>query len=266
MGQREITEKIRGLSEGIFSSVVDLVLFSIYFGFEFASAGYSAKSWKSTEKALEDLSELNYLTIRRGLYYLKQKGFVKTIKQVVGEEITLPRITKEGKQRLKALIPSYREKRTWDGRIYLITYDIPINNNAQRDSLRDFLKKIGCAALQKSIWISPYNPKQLIKDFVRENNLDENLILISSLEKEGTIGNTTLPRLLNQIYKLEELNERYKAFLNLVGKGVIKTKEQIAFSYLAILRDDPQIPFELLPPGWKGDKAYQVFKNYIGRD
>ena len=31
-------------------------------------------------------------------------------------------------------------------------------------------------------------------------------------------------------------------------------------SYLAILKDDPQLPFSLLPPWWKGDSAYQKVK------
>ncbi len=33
--------------------------------------------------------------------------------------------------------------------------------------------------------------------------------------------------------------------------------------YLSIVRNDPQLPFELLQDGYLGDEAYLVYKNLI---
>ncbi|MBU1327173.1 hypothetical protein KKB64_04890 [Patescibacteria group bacterium] len=33
-----------------------------------------------------------------------------------------------------------------------------------------------------------------------------------------------------------------------------------ATRYLSILRDDPQLPFQLLPDNWLGLKAYQLYR------
>ena len=228
MGQKEIAGKVKEITDGIVGSAVDLALLSIYFSFEFATSGYSSRGWKADEKALNTLSELNYQTIKRSYRRLKQKGMIKITKQKISEELILPQITKEGKKRLESIIPHY-------------------------------LKKIGCGLLQKSVWITPYNPKGLIKKFVDKNKLGDELVLVSSLQKDGSVGIMSLPDLLERVYKLSDLNERYIDFISLTESERL-TREQAIFSYLSILKDDPQIPFKLLPYDWKGDKAYQFFK------
>ena len=259
MGQKEIAGKVKEITDGIVGSAVDLALLSIYFSFEFATSGYSSRGWKADEKALNTLSELNYQTIKRSYRRLKQKGMIKITKQKISEELIFPQITKEGKKRLESIIPQYQETRTWDDRVYIITYDLPVERNNDRDKLRNYLKKIGCGLLQKSVWITPYNPKGLIKKFVDKNKLGDELVLVSSLQKDGSVGIMSLPDLLERVYKLSDLNERYIDFISLTESERL-TREQAIFSYLSILKDDPQIPFKLLPYDWKGDKAYQFFK------
>ncbi|HLE49276.1 MAG TPA: PaaX family transcriptional regulator C-terminal domain-containing protein [Patescibacteria group bacterium] len=263
MGQKDISEKVKSITEGVISTSVDLALVSIFYGIEFASSGYSGRGFGASEKALDKISQINYKTIKRSVYYLKRKGLIKTVKQKINEGLTLPSITKEGKDRLNIILPRYHKKRTWDGKIYLITYDFPIDKNVERDNLRDYIKKLGCGILQKSVWITPYNPTGLIESFVKGNNIDNELILISSLEKGETVGGLNLSELLEKVYGLEELNNSYERFINLIKSREIKSKDQIAFSYLAILRNDPQLPFEILPYDWKGDRAYRLFKNIL---
>ena len=244
---------IKKISEGVLEKAVDVTLVSIFYGFEFGFTG--GKGEKVEAEAFKSLEDFNYQTIRRSFTYLRQKGFIQSVK----EELTLPKITAEGKRRLESLIPRYDEKRTWDSRIYLITYDLPIERNNERSYLRDLLKKIGCGMLQQSVWLTPYNPTKLIQEFVEERNLGEDLILVSSLGKGRTIGDWSLEELVERVYDVQELNERYKMFIFEVKKGEL-LRTQLIFTFLSILKDDPQLPFKLLLEDWAGERAYQLFQ------
>ena len=251
-GQKEVSEKVKEISEGVVANAVDLMLVSIYYSFEFAIAGYGY-GWKAGYKAQDTRAGVNYKTLRRAHAHLRQKGLVQYVK----EKNVLPKITREGKKRLFSLMPRYDKKRVWNGRIYLVTYDLPVANNKDRNLLREFLKRIGCGMLQHSVWITPYNPIKLIEEFVMEKDLDKELILVSSLGKDGTIGGMELSELVEQVYKLSELNYRYIEFMESVRRGKMP-KDQIIFTYFSILKDDPQLPFKLLPEDWVGDEAYKL--------
>ena len=68
--------------------------------------------------------------------------------------------------------------------------------------------------------------------------------------------------LVNRVYKLDQLNQRYSEFIFWVRKGRLD-KKQIAFKFLSILADDPQLPFDILPYNWLGNKAYKLFKKHV---
>ena len=240
-------------SEGFLSKAVDLILISIYFGFEFAATGYG-NGWKAEAKSHEVLSELNYKTLKRAAKHLKQKGLVKTLK----EKLELPDITEEGKEKIYRTIPKYNKRRLWDGIIYIITYDIPTKRNAQRNLLREFLRRIDCAPLQQSVWVTAYNPKKKIKDFVDEHNL-QGFVVVSSLGKDGAIGDTQVSEIMREVYTLDNLNKRYKDFIVKAGMES-QPKHSLVFSYLSILKQDPQLPYDLLPQKWLGTHAHEVFE------
>jgi phenylacetic acid degradation operon negative regulatory protein len=148
----------------------------------------------------------------------------------------------------------------WDGKIYLVAYDIPRESNKDRNLFRRFLKRIGCGMLQHSVWVTAYTPNKLINEFIYERGLDDELIIVSSVGKDGTVGDTTLQELMEKVYGLSNLNERYLLFIEKVEKGELSTMREVVFSYLSILKDDPQIPFELLPRNWLGDTACKIYE------
>ncbi len=69
--------------------------------------------------------------------------------------------------------------------------------------------------------------------------------------------------LVQKVYKLDSLNERYEKFL--ARAKVNPANPWLKLEYLAILRDDPQLPFELLPSNWKGKEANSVYER-IGKN
>lgn len=246
--------RLKSISEGILERAVDMALVLVYFNLEVAPLVRNKRNLIE-RKVDEDLEKFNYQNLKRAFLQLRRNGLIQTFK----EKNALDEITKIGLEKLKNIIPFYDEKRVWDGKIYIITYDIPEKLRSKRNHLREFLKKIGCGNLQQSIWLTPYNPINLINKFVSENDISDELIIVSSLGKNGTIGNSTLLELVERVYHLEEINRKYFEFISIIKENKEK-RFKLIFRYLNILKDDPQLPFSLLPEDWVGDDAYLYFK------
>jgi len=245
-------------SEGLITSVADLVLFQfLFFG---ASLGKSASPpdiWRAYNEASDAWAEVDYEVFKRALQRLRRKGFIETVKE---ETYFKPQLTKQGLKKLQEFIPTYNKKRPWDKRIYLVTYDVAEKRRDERDLLRETLKGLGCAHLQDSVWLTPYNPKGILETFVEEHGLEGSLI-VSDTGTDGAVGNRSLKELIREVYNLDELNERYKDFLYEFSKTQKDASvDTIAAHYLSILKDDPQLPFELLPLDWRGDEAFEFYE------
>lgn len=208
------------------------------------------------DEAKKILDDINYTVIKRAIIQLKRKQLISYKRRHLKKTIT---ITQEGRQRLAKLFPTYKTRRTWDKRIYLITYDIPQNRKNNRELLRSYIKRLGAAMLQESVWLTPYNPREILRSFLEERNLSE-VVIVSDLGTDAIIGDENLKVLIAKIYKLEKLNKRYKDYVQTCQN---QTKPLLwgASLYLSILRDDPQLPFALLPNDWHGDEAYELAKS-----
>lgn len=248
--------KIPQIAEGILARFTDLTLFLIAYNLEVKRPSLAGVE-KGARAAEEFLTEVNYESIKRALRELRRQGLIRTLKKNVME----PEITAAGRRRLSLLLPQYQKRRPWDGAIYLVTYDIPITQNPERALFREFLRKIGCGLLQESIWVTPYNPTELVKEFVNDKNL-AGTVLVSVLGKDGSIGGMTLEELIENVYSIAEVNEGYKSFLWECERRE-KQKGELVLTYLTVLSDDPQLPFELLPNWWLGDKAYLRFVRLV---
>lgn len=259
MEREEIREKVYDFSCGVVATLIDLVIFSIFYGAEISTAGHSSpKIRQAADDALEGVISLGIdkETIKRAIWKATHRHLIRRPKK--GEKFW--QITKEGKRRLQNVISKYDEKRIWDDHLYLVTYDIIEKRRKERDILRQFLKKIGCGMLQTSVWLTPYNPRGVLKEFIEERKLS-GAVIVSDIGKDGSVGEEDLDDLINRVYKLDQLNERYNEFIYEVRKGRLD-KTQIAFKFLSILSNDPQLPFDLLPYNWLGNKAYKLFKRH----
>lgn len=257
----KISEKIAEFSKGLISSAADLVLFKIYLGADWKLMGESdgGGEWKGLAGAFANMPELTPGKIERALRFLLKQGYIEL---APSEAHLVPQITEEGGKRLDSIFPVYNKERPWDDKFYLINYDIPVGKNSQRDALRNFLKSIGCVMLQSSVWLTPYNPTKSLSKFVEQKGLSESVV-VSVLLDEWGVGGRDISVVLNEVYGLGEVNRRYREFVEgLEGKESLEGEEKMAmaFEYFSILRNDPQIPFELLPEDWAGAQAQEVFE------
>lgn len=252
--REELKRKLDKLSWGLVSRLTDLALLQVYLGASLVMRSrYSSHFLYESFGSIQE--KIDWEKIQRAFHNLRRQGLIEFVRQ---KTFYQPIITQQGKRRLANLLPVYESSRLWDGRLYLISYDIPESKRKDRDLLRDYLQKIGCGCLQASVWITPYNPKETLKDFVEEKGL-KGLVIVSDVGKDGSIGEENIRDLIVKVYQLKELNERYQEFLEEFSKKGV-AKEQVIFAYFSILQDDPQLPFELLPDGWLGEKAYNLYQ------
>lgn len=207
------------------------------------------------------LSRYNSKTIRKSLNNLISRQYLKRNKTKDGITLT---ITREGMKRISERIPSYKETRPWDGYLYLVSYDIPIKSNAKRNILREYLRRIGCGKLQDSLWMTPYNPTEIVHVFVDEQNIP-GTILVSKLGKDGAIGDEDRKNLIARVYAYKTLTDRYEEFINTYTNQKYSSPTQYSIEYYSILKDDPQLPFALEPNNFPAQQAHRLFQSFFHR-
>lgn len=263
MVKDEVKEAVVSISCGLLSSVTNLSLFvilnplniSLEDSFKY-SAGKTASI--SADKAMDQLLSLgiNKENIKRAFWKLSHRKWIKR----GGKDKKDFYITPASNTKFKKLFPIYMKERLWDKHLYLITYDISEEVYKQRNVLRNYLKNLHCGLLQESVWITPFNPKQILKKFIIEKKISGSII-ISDVGDDGSIGDEDLDDLVVRVFNLEALNEKYNEFIQELKNNKLN-KILLNFKFLSILKEDPQLPFEILPYNWLGDKAYQYLKEF----
>jgi len=109
--------------------------------------------------------------IKRVLKNLEKKELIQIIEKDDEAHVYLksgwtPLILKYS---LKPLLALKRRKKKWDGKWFIIVFDVPEGQRNKRDYLRMFLREIGFYQYQQSVYIFPYQCKkeiELIKKIV----------------------------------------------------------------------------------------------------
>lgn len=260
MKKRKIAHTLLHATEGVISTITDLILVQTYFLFLLPGRTSPYKIYRAQEEAQRMLDSINYETIKQTLYELTKQGYIKRTSKRSSMELE---ITELGKKRIASLFPMYHIHRPWDSHIYLISYDIPVQANRKRTVFREFLKRSGCAMLQASLWITPYAPQGIIEEFVRTHK-PGGTILVSKLGKDGAIGEEKLEDLIRRVYALDQLQERYEHFITTyTSRSLSYSLAQITIDYYAILKQDPQLPFALLPKDFPDRKAYELYQSKV---
>lgn len=101
-------------------------------------------------------------------------------------KITLTKLGKE-KVLMYDLDRMKLERRTWDGKWRLITFDIPKTQKRAREALRLKMKELGFYPLQKSVFIVPYPCEDEIDFVCSVFEIDRNNVLLLEVNKfEGS--------------------------------------------------------------------------------
>lgn len=199
------------------------------------------------------------ITIRR----MEKAGLVRKEKRE--REIFL-RLTDRG----RLLLEEHRAGRRgpsspWDHRWRVVVFDIPEKRANIRLYLRSFLKTLGFGKMQKSVWISPYDREEQVREFSRRLKISPCVFQLTVEKFSGFKAR----ELAEAFWDIRRLQDRYRAFIQLyrgemervpaatLDTSFLRTRlfNNLMWDYQTILNQDPQLPAELLPPHWIGDEA-----------
>lgn len=162
------------------------------------------------------------------------------------------RLTGRGKKKLVRDFPLLAlQKRKWDGRWRMVFFDIKETSRKIRDQLRRKLKELGLAKFQQSVYITPHNFAEDIREFLESRGLAESVYVV--ITKELLTGDEKA--LAQKLWNLKKINEEYRKILEFWEEEKISSQKEkiireIKSRYLEILAVDPFLPKELLPSDW----------------
>jgi len=240
--------KIAEFTKGLISTAIDLVLFEANLLGEFLSDPQSLRSMRLMLRKFNKVMGLTAPQEKTAIYNTKRAGWIRADGS----------LTKEGREKLIRILPFWHEPKKWDGKWYLVIFDIPEKIRLKRDIFREDLRKLGFGQLQASVWISPYNYLNNILEIIRFYRI-ENFVILSETDK---LGQEESQNLAKRIWNLDKINEEYKKFIQkyyLTKPSIFEMK----IDFYSIFRKDPQLPLDLLPEDWKGEEAYKLYRHHI---
>lgn len=162
----------------------------------------------------------------------------------------------------------------WDGRWYLLTYSIPESKRVLRRGLRKRLQWLGFAALHQATWISPRDLRPQVEKVVDALDIHANVEFFTA-EHHGFSSDQEI---VARCWNLQELNEYYADFVarydpvlrehqaRLQSGDGPKLDECFVHRFMLVheFRSspyvDPNLPRELLPEHWLGERATELFQ------
>lgn len=256
---RDTARIISKLSGEIAVTALDLVVLAAALGggfFFYGPRGKDLYAEYKTRRALAAtsryFSKWNQSSFRRAVGRAAGEGLVKRLSG--GYELT-----ESGRGKLEDLLPSYKKPQSWDGRLWLIIYDIPDSIKKKREKFRAFLEEIGCRMVQESVWLSLKDPHEWVSERINSLRL-QGRVIISCLGKDGSLGDEDTVKMVSRIFGLKKINAEYRGWIK---QALVTEKQGIlhqGLRFLAILKEDPVVPKELLPKDWAGEKAMKIFE------
>lgn len=151
-----------------------------------------------------------------------------------------------------------------------VCFSVPESDRSRRHLLRSRLSAYGFGNVASGVWVAPSRmagpANALIEDL---ELLDNATVFVGSYA-----GSNDLASLIAQWWDLDEINDRYKTFLqdhasdlemlaNASGPEAFRIYMRAVDDWRRLPLSDPGLPRELLGPDWAGEEAGAVFEAII---
>jgi phenylacetic acid degradation operon negative regulatory protein len=225
--------------------------------------------WLSVATLIRLLADLGIdePAVRSAISRLKRRGILQSRRyggsagyQLSAEALA---ILREGDARI------FRRRRATlaDGWV-LAVFSVPESERHRRHVLRSELTRLGFGMVAPGVWIVPAHPQDTTAETLRRLELDAYADLFRA--DHLAFGDPTDK--IRRWWDLDELERQYESFIRAheptlreSGAGPPGEKEAFA-AYVRVLTDwrrlpylDPGLPAELLPDGWVGIRAADLF-------
>ncbi|MEV5414516.1 IS200/IS605 family transposase [Thermopolyspora sp. NPDC052614] len=157
--------------------------------------------------------------------------------------------------------------RDWDGTWTMVGFSLPAGERSTRHDLRSQLIWAGFGPLQSGLWIAP-GTKDVV-EMLTALGLGDNVTVLQA----RALKPTESADLVRKAFDTAQIADRYRAFLDRwdTPSPLPTVADDLArqlFLYgdwLQLVRRDPHLPAEHLPPDWPAIRAETVFRTLARR-
>lgn len=235
----------------------------------------SGQVWTASLLKMLGVLGVSERAARSTLSRMRQKGWFKP--ERAGRHslyVVTPRgrrILDEGGQRIFE-----PRKMQWDSQWHLVVYSLPESKRRLRNDLRKRLSWLGFGRLAPGTWVSPNDRHAEVETLLDDLEARPYVEMFSKLQL--TIGDDR--EIVERCWDLKSLNQQYARFIarwepeydkctqqlvrgdGLAAAHCFAQRFWITHEYSPFPRLDPNLPTALLPEGWLGTQAVEVFKGY----
>ncbi|MBI4999229.1 CRISPR-associated endonuclease Cas2 [Candidatus Gottesmanbacteria bacterium] len=207
---------------------------------------------------------------RRHNFEARLKRALKTgyIEKIIKNGEAYYRLTGQGEEKLVRDFPIFAlQRKPWDRKWRIVVFDIPEKSRKNRDYLRTKLYELGFGMLQESVWVTPFDITQDLREYLKALSLEKNVFVF--MAGRAFIGDEK--KLATMVWRLDKINQEYQDIWDkwqeergaLLGKERTKAIKKLKDRFLEILMVDPLLPKELLPGNWLGGKVKKLIKSLV---
>ena len=176
------------------------------------------------------------------------------------------RLTDKGFNELILSFPYFRYlKYTWDGKLRILSYEIPEKKRELRDKLRRHVAGWGLGPWHRSFWLTPH---PIISDLKELVGGKEEEGFVQAFESDHVFGDKKV--LIEKVWQKELLEKKYRELFKkwhiILSEDQTKDNKfkKVVTEYVSILKEDPGLPSALIGENWIGFEAFNIFKEIRG--
>ena len=177
------------------------------------------------------------------------------------------RLLEEGERRIFR-----RRADPWDREWRLLVYSIPERKREIRTELRKQLAWLGYGPLSSGSWISPHDVSEDLRGLIDRLGIDSFVETFTASHN----GHSSERELAARCWDLVGIDRRYEQFLakwepifdafkqrdHVQDSECFVQRFMLIHEYRKFFFLDPELPRELLPDGWRGGHARELFHGF----
>lgn len=209
---------------------------------------------------------------RQAMYRLRRDGLIARRDGRVGSP-TLA-LTSKGRRHVSSeIMPERFWNQRWDGRWYLLMYDVPEHERHYRDALNRFLTRMRMGCLQKSVFVSVRDIRPLFYDLDMAAAVAE----YANLFEARTVLGQSDAAVVARAWDFDRLRKIQGNYLEACQARLRRPFDAIPFfavldalraelaEYREAMRSDPLLPKPLWPSDYLGPQVVSMFRRRMRR-
>ena len=207
---------------------------------------------------------------RQALYRLRRDGLIARRDGGAGSP-TLA-LTSEGRRHVSSeIMPERFWNQRWDGRWYLLMYDVPERERRYRDALNHFLTRLRMGCLQKSVFVSVRDIRPMFYDL----DIAAAVAEYANLFESRTVFGQSDAAVVARAWDFDRLRRMQGDYLDACQVRMHRPSDAIPFpavladmraelaEYREAMRMDPLLPKPLWPSDYLGPQVVAMFRRRL---